>query len=360
MSLRTGLAFQMTAPVTEGTYGVAPSLSAAKFFTSPSESMKAAKNVVLGSSIFQGKLYGQASRRVVTGWSAGGQLPLEVPARGLQQWLFPMFGSYGQTPAALTQDGSTGAYKAIHAPGTLEGNSFAIQIGKPTTDNGTIEPFTYVGCKISEWELSCAKREIAKLSITIDARNELAGAGNSDPLNGSVPTLQAYTAPATGAVFHFAQMQIFTGGTVSTTAGVTSVTSPVAAGNVTSASVKHTVPLNTERYFGNNAGFKSEQLQNNVRGGTGTLAVEWLSAESRYNAFAADTPTALEMQFIGPGIGTGSDFSTLSILIPEIFFDEATPEVSGPDVVMENLPFTYLDDGVNNVIQATYWTLDTA
>jgi hypothetical protein len=359
MPLRSGLASQLTSPVAEVTYGVAPSLAAAKFSAFKSETLKLKKVTAQGIGLFQGKLHAQAARRVVTEWTVAGGIPMDLPARGLQQWLQPMFGSYGQAASALTQDLSTGAYKAVHAPGVLEGNSFCLQKGVPTADNGTIEPVTFVGCKIADWELSVKKAEIAQLVINIEARNELAGAMNSDPLNVSLPTLQAYVAPATGGVFTFLQGTLFTGGTVSTTTGVTSVASPVVAANVKECNIKYTTPLDLDRYFLGKGGFKDEPLQNGLRTITGQFIVEWLSSEQRYNAFAADTPTPLQLQFLGPAIGSGSDFSTLSILIPDVFLDDATPEVAGETVVIETVPFTGLDDGVNNVIQATYWTLDT-
>src|SRR5216683_1065913 len=240
MALRSGLAAQLTSPVAESTYGVAPSLSGAKFSAFKSETLELKKTSVQGPGLLAGKLYGQAARRVVTNWAANGAITMDTPARGLQQWLFPMFGSYGQTASALTQDLTTGAYKAVHAPGPLEGSTFCVQKGVPAADNGTVEPVTYTGCKIADWELSVKTGEIAQLVLTIEARNELAGTMNSDPLNGSLPALQAYAAPAAGSVFHFLEATLYTGGTVSTVSGVTSVTSPVIAANVLSASVKHT------------------------------------------------------------------------------------------------------------------------
>ena len=359
-ALRSGLATQLTSPVVETTFGVAPALTAAKFSAFKSETLELKKTVVQGEGLLSGKLFPQAARRVVTNWTAGGTITMDLPARGLQQWLLPMFGSYGLTPATLTEDGSTGAYKAVHAPGNLEGNSFTLQKGVPSADNGTVEPVTYVGCKISEWELSVATGEIAQLALTIEARNELAGSMNSDPLNVSLPTLQAYTAPPAGGVFTFLEATLYTGGTLSTTSGVTTVASPVAAGNVKSASIKHTVPLDLERFFLGGAGFKGEQYQNGLRNGSGQFVIEWLSSEARYDAFAADTPTPLELTFLGPAIGTGSDFSTLSILIADVFLDGESPKVGGPEVVTQTVPFSYVDDGTNNVIQATYNTLDAA
>ena len=358
MALRSGLASQLTSPVAEVTYGVAPSLAAAKFSAFKSEGLELKKTAVQGIGLFSGKLHGQAARRVVTEWTAGGPIVMDLPARGLQQWLFPMFGSYGQAKSVLTQDLSTGAYSAVHAPGPLEGNSFCLQKGVPTSDNGTIEPVAYVGCKIPEWELSVAKGEIAQLTLTVDARNELAGAMNSDPLNGSLPGLQAYVAPAAGGVFTFLEGTLFTGGTVSTTSGVSSVAAPVKAANVKSCSIKYTTPLDVERFDLGLAGFKDEQLQNALRVISGQFVVEWLSSEQRYNAFAADTPTPLELQFLGPAIGSGSDFSTFTILIPDVFLDGESPKVGGPEVVLQTVPWTGLDDGTNNPIQALYWTLD--
>lgn len=359
-TLRTGLAATWTSPVAESTYGVAPSLSGAKFTACKSDSVELKKVTVQGKGLFSGKMYPQAARRQIAGWSCGGQIPLDLPARGLQQWLFPMFGSYGQTASALTEDMATLAYKAVHAPGPLETNSFCWQKGVPAVDTGTIEPVTYVGGKISEWEISMAKDEIAQLNITTVFRNELAGAGNSDPLNGSVPSLQAYSAPAAGGVFTFLEGTLYTGGTCSTTSGVTTVASPVVAGNIRSASIKHTVPLDLDRYFAGNLGFIAEPVQNDLRMTSGQFVVEWLSAESRYNAYVQDTPTPLQLTFLGPAIGSGSDFSTLSILIPDTFLDGESPKIGGPEVVMQTVPFTGLDDGTNNPIQATYWTLDSA
>lgn len=355
--LESGLATQLCM-LDETTYGVAPALTGAKFYDFLSEGLELKKTATQGQGIHAGKLHGRAVRRVVTQWNAGGPISIELPAQSLNTLLFRMFGSYGQSLATLTQDASTGAYKAVHAPGPLEGHSFVIQKGVPSVD-GVTEPLTYVGCKLTEWEISVTKGEIAKLALTVDARNELGGTMNADPLNGSLPTLLTY-AGQPGSVFHFAQASVYTGGTPSTTSGVTTVASPVLAGNVLTANIKYTTPMNTERYFLGKAGFKAEQLQNQVRGITGSFEIEWLSSEAMYDAYAADTATTFQLQFVGPSIGSGSDFSTLSLLIPNIHLnDGASPKVGGPDIVHQTIPFTGLDDDTNNPIQATYWTVDT-
>lgn len=359
MALGSGLATQWTAPVTEATFGVVPAglATTTKFTALDSDGLELKKSAKQGTGIFAGKIAPRLARRFITGWDAGGPCVMDLPARGLQQWLFPMFGSYGQAATVLTQDGITGAYNSVHALGVMDGHSFAMQKGVPAVD-GTVEPFTYVGCKIPEWEISISEREIAKLNLTVEARNELGGNTNSDPLNGSLPGLVTYVAPVGGA-FHWSQASVFTGGTASTTSGVTSVSGATLAGNVKSASIKVTRPLDINRFFIGKAGFKDEQKQNGLCAITGQFVIEWLSTEAMYNAYLTDTPTAFQLQFLGGPIGSGSDHSTLTILCPDIFLEGETPKVPGPEVLTQTVPFTALDDDVNNVIQANYWTLDS-
>jgi hypothetical protein len=355
----SGLLTQFYGPVAEtGGYGVVPTLTGSHFYAVKGETLKSEKAKVQGQGLFYGALHPKASRRVIAGWTAGGGITLEVPTRNLQQWLFPMFGSYGQTLATLTEDASTGAYKSVHAPGPLETNYFSLQKGLTTVD-GTTEPITYNGCKITDWELSVTKEEIAELAITILARNELAGTMNSDPLNVSLPGLVSYSAPI-GSVFHWAQGTVYLGGTASTTSGLTTVSGASTAGNIRSFSIKYSTPLDADRYFLGQGGFRSEPLQNGLRSIEVNFEIEWLSSEAMLDAYYADTPTAVELSFVGPGIGTGSDKSTLQLLVPEMFLEGDPPTVDGPAVVTQKIPLTGLDDSTNNVIQATYWTVDAA
>jgi tail tube protein len=357
-NLESGLAAQWCA-LDETTYGVAPALSTAKFYVCDSDGLELKKTTKQSAGIYAGALFPTAARRVVTEYSASGPLVMDLPERSMQQWLYRMMGSYGQTPATLTQDGSTGAYKAVHAPGPLEGHSFALQKGVPAVDGGTVEPFTYTGCKVSEWEVSAQLGEIAKLNLTIEARNELAGT-NKDPLNGSVPALQAFSAPP-GSVFRWTGATVYYGGTPTTTSGVTTLASPVVAGNVKgSMNIKQTTPLDLERYSPDVAPYRNEPLQNAVRSLTGSFTVEWLSAESYYNAYAADTATSIEFQFQTVPIGTGSDIATFAIMVPNIRLEGESPKIPGPAVLTQTIPFTGLDDRVNNVCQITYNTLDAS
>jgi hypothetical protein len=473
-NLESGLAGQWCT-VDETVYGQSPSLATAKFVVAKSDTLKLKKTPKQGTGIFAGALHDTASRRVITEYSAGGTLAMELPERGMQQHLFRMLGSYGQAATVLTQDASTGAYKTVHAPGPMEGHSFALQAGRPTVDGGVVEAATYTGCKISEWEISAAMGEIADLTLTIDARNELLG-GNKDPLNASVPGLQPFAAPA-GSVFRWVGATVFYGGTPSsaplvaapaapspttatsggtvlagiyqvvttytnsqgetigstsgpvTTTGSTStitipspaaaayatnwyayvsqaggtalaatrqqaagtptligtnlvltapptstgavaqlvntagllttLTSPVVAGNIKGPiSLKYTIPYDLTRYAPDVAPFRNEPTQNGPRKIAGSATVEWLSSETYYNAYAADTATSMLYQFQTVGIGSGSDIATFSLLVPNVRLEGESPSVSGPQVLTQALPWTGLDDRVNNPLQITYWTLD--
>jgi Phage tail tube protein len=475
MALRSGLAGQWAA-IDETTYGVVPPLAAALFYAADNDSLKLKKTPKQGSGIFAGSLAPRASRRAITEYSAGGALPMDLPQRQMNPWLYRSFGSYGQAAAVLTQDASTGAYKSTHVLGALEGHSFALQKGAPTVDNGTVVPITYSGCKVSDWEIAATMGEIAKLTLTIEARNEIAGSFK-DPLNASVPGLQAFVAPP-GGVFTWVGGSVLYGGTPSTTpivaapsaptvtpagsggtvlagtyqvtvtytnvqgetvastatpvttsgsvstititspaaaayatnwyayvsqaggtalaatrqqapgsptligtnlvitapptstgavaqlvntaGATTTLTSPTVAGNIKGPiSVKCARPLDLTRYAIDVAPFRNEPIQNAVTQPSGSFGVEWLSAETYYAAYQADTATSIVYNFLGPAIGSGADFSTLSILCSNIRLDGDSPSVSGPAVLEQVVPWSVFDDAANSIIQATYWTLDS-
>lgn len=356
MAPPSGIAAQWCA-FDEATYGVSL-LTTPKFYACDSDTLKLRKVPKDGTGIYAGAQFETANRRYALEYSAGGNLPMDLPERGLQQWLFRMMGSFGQTASALTQDGVTGAYSATHAPGFLDGHSFALQAGRPDI-SGTVKPATYVGSKVSEWEISCAMGEIAKLHLTIEARNELFLAWK-DPLNASVPTLQAFTAPAGGA-FRWTGAAVHVGGTPSTTSGVTSLSAPTLAGHVKGPiSVKYQRALDLARYAPDVAPFRNEPLTNGRSNVGGSLVVEWLNTDSWTAAYQNDSATAIQYTFIAEAIGSGSDFATLDILVPNVRLNGDSPSVGGVQVLEQTVPWVARDDGTNNVIQLTYWTTDSA
>jgi tail tube protein len=359
MPIGSGIASQLIY-ANESTYGVVPASLAASAvpLEFKSETLELKKTTVQGQGLHAGGLYDRAGRRVLTNYDVNGGISMDLQSRHLNGLLFHMLGSWGQANATLTQMGSTGVYKAIHYPGNSLGHSMCFQKGVPTVD-GVTEPFTYVGCKIVDWTITVATGALAILELTIDGRNELGGAGNSDPLNGAVPALGTWVGTPGMDVFHFREAALVTG-TPSTVSNVTSLTGPTTLANVRDASIKHEIMLDVARYFLGSGGFKAEQIENNFRKISGTFTAEWLSAETMYNAFAADTSLALQLTFTGPTVGTGGGNPELfQILIPNIKLDGESPKVPGPAIITQALAFTGLDDETNNQIQVTYQSLDT-
>jgi hypothetical protein len=362
IAVGSGLATQVVAK-DEVTYGVAPSLtSGVDSFEINSETLELKKTTVQGQGLSAGKVYARTKRRVLTNYDVNGGVNLDLPTRNLGFWLRYMVGSFGQANATPTQIGTTGMYKSIHQPGAMGGHSFTLQKGVPAVD-ATVEPFTYVGCKLTSWQISVATGGLAKFTLNVDGRNELAGAGNSDPLNGSVPTLATFAMPTTGlgaSVFHFREATLLTGGTPTLTSGVVSLSGATAAANVKTCDIQHAFGYDTNRVFLNGNGFKSEQIENALRAITGSFQVEWLSSEAMYNAYAADTTTSLELTFTGAiGGTTGTNTYLLDIIIPNIKLEGESPKVPGPAVITQTANFTGLDDETTVPIQLTYQSEDS-
>lgn len=359
IAVGAGLSGQIVA-IAEGTYGVAPSLASARSYEFKSETLELKKTVVTGEGLAAGHVYQRTRRRVLTNYDVSGGIVMELPTRQLAFWAQFMVGSFGQALATPTQIGSSGIYQSYHQPGSVQGHSICIQKGVPTSDNATVEPFTEVGCKLTDWDLKVSTGAIAELTLTFDGRNELAGAGNSDPLNGSVPALATFGTPTSGlgeSVFHFREATLYSGGVPTLTAGKVTLAGETAVANVKDADIKHAMKLDSTRYFLGGNGFKSEPIENGYRAITGSLTAEWFSSEALYNAFADDTTTSLELTFVGATVSTSNYL--LDIIIPNIKFEGETPKVSGPAVVTQAMTFTGLDDETTVPIQILYQSEDS-
>lgn len=356
------MAVQETVPGGPGTYGVIPTdWSQAAAYEFKSETFALKKTTVQGQGLHAGGLYDRAKRRVLSTYAASGELTMDLPCNGLGLLLQNALGSFGQAAAAPTLvSGSTVGYQQVHNPGTLLGSSLCIQKGVPATD-GTVQAFTYSGGKITSWTITCEVNQIAEFQAEFDFRNEVAGSGNGDPLNTSVPALQVPDYPVGMQLFHFREATLYTGGTASldSSTGITTMTGQTAAAQVSKASVKHANSLDTTRFFLGSNGFKDEQIEDGFRKITGSFTSEWQSTELMYDAFSADTTTSLLLSFVGPIIDSGASYG-LEVLVPNIKLDGESPAVSGPKVVTQDVTFTGLDDEATTPIQVTYTSTDSA
>lgn len=374
MAIGAGLATQFGI-ATETTMGT--QIPVTRFLDiNPNDSLAMQKNPVQGQGLrapaagnFGSSLVERASRRVVGSWGAGGAVDFDVPFSGLGLYLEHMMGAFnpgvtgGTNNPIVTQQGVTTAWLQTYALAPLAGKTFTAQKGVPDS-TGTVNPFTYPGSKITDWELTFDLNQFAKLALTIDAWQELTPANPQGTTAGQALSTAVYT--ASQQYFHFRQALLFNSGTLSTTGGITTLGSPVVAGRVRKGNIKLTRVLDLERKFvagtggSTVAGVKGEQLENGFASITGSLDVEFSGHAAYYDVAAADTAFSLWIEFVGPIIASTYAY-TLGVLIPNCHYNAPyTPLANTAGIINHTVPFVGLDDEANNQLQIQYQSTDTA
>lgn len=318
-----------------------------RFIEFNSETLARKRDIAQGVGLRAGGLYPRGARRILVSHKATGDVTFDVPTNGLGLVLQHMLGSFATT---ATQIGTTGAWQQIHNTGPLQGKTFTAQKAAPSLVP-TVEPFTYPGCKISDWELTCQQKQIATLKLTIDAQQENTSA------DGGVNALQTASYGASTGLFAFHQGAVTTNTGTTVTGGIWTGTTPTTLATVTKIDLKGSNPLHTDRFFAGSQ-VQQEAIDNNFRAYTGSVDLEFAN-RTLYDQYRADGNTALQVSFTGAVIA-GTNKFTLSFYMPWVNFeDSATPLVAGPDVITVTVPFTVLDDGVNGAVQALYISTDT-
>lgn len=307
-----------------------------------SETLGADKVTVQGQGLRSSGLYPRASRRVVVGRNAGGDVTLDLATTGMGLLLESMLG--GTSTSAVV---SGSAYQQVHQPGTAL-KSLTVQKLVPEMVTGVLKPFTYNGCKVTSWTINFTKDGIATLTLTLDAWDEVTTTAAGTP---------SYA--ATSNVFHFGSAALLLGGTASTTSGLVSVSGGNPVAGITGGSITGSTGIRTgsdNRYLNG----KIEQGQDAWRGVSGSLNLDFISQADVVDLFEADTGATLRLTFTAAVAITGAVFPVFEVLIPRIFFDGESPKVGGPGVISLTAPFTGLDDGTNAALQIRYVTSDTS
>jgi hypothetical protein len=310
--------------------GVTPTL----FLEFLSESMSMDPTFLDSAGIRAGQRYKRVSRVIQSRKAVSGDFQIEYGTKRMGLLWKHALGSAIVTPTAIVAP----AYEQIHTPGDFRGLGLTVQVGRPEPQTATVKPFTYSGCKVSEWEFSVEDGSIPSLTLTLDGRDE-----------NTATALTAASYPAGVGIFSFANAQLKLGGTAATATGKTTITGGVAASTiVTSMTVHGTTPMATERYGLGNAGLKGQQIENDIPTITGSFAAEFNKAEL-YDAFANNTTQAVQMVLTGGAIGASVD--TLEITLPACKMKSASPQVGGPDIVSMTTEFEAYYDEVNPPIQ---------
>jgi hypothetical protein len=329
-----------------GTFGVgvestwATAVAPTRFFPFDKEGFQSKKGIMQAKSL-HGGFFNLASRRAYVKKGAIGSIDAHLFDRTLGLLFKQMFGA-----VAITGSSGVG-YTQVYTSADTTGLSFTTQVGRPMTNNSTIQAITYPGCKVTEWTLGVKAGEFSTFSVTIDSQQE--------------ETAPSYTAPSyvTSNMLVAAEASLIIGGAASTTSSVTSVSGGTTNVVCRNATIKVKNALDTDRFFLGTI-TKSEQLPNDVREITGSLTLDFQDLTTVYTAFAADTSVALQINLQGPIMSGTSNNSGINIIIPSVWWDENKFPVTGPEIIKQEITFEGLDDGTNNPIQLTYITLDSA
>jgi len=184
----------------------------------------------------------------------------------------------------------------------LTGDSLTIQVGRPAS-SGTVHPFTYAGCKISDWTIAASVGEIAKLDFSVIGMTETTATG-----------LASASYASDWEPFVFTEASLSIGGT-----SVATVRDVTLSGN---NAIERRIRLGTATSV--------QPLEIGLRSYTGTITTDF-DALTHYALFTAGTETALVQTF-----NNGTD--TL-VITSNVQFTGETPEVGGFDLLSQSLPF---------------------
>lgn len=200
----------------------------------------------------------------------------------------------------------TGPYTHTITPGDLTGKGLTIQVGRPSTD-GTVQPFTFNGCKIAGWELSSEVGGLGRVSLDVVGKD-----------------MTTATSLATASYTASNSLLSFVHGAVSLAGSSAKVRSMTISGDNA---------LEAERFFiGQDT--TSEPLEAGYRQYTGTLEMDFESLTA-YDRFRNGTEGAFSAVFTR---------STDSITIAgNVRFDgPSTPNVDGQGILGISMPIKFL------------------
>lgn len=323
MAIKTGIAAQLGVKA-ESTYGTPVTVD--RFYEFERESIQTDVGIIRAAQLGAGRFL-RNDRRKAYIRGAAGQLEFVMLNKNFGLLLEHAIGQNTVTGASANK-----THTIIPDAAALQGKSLTVQVGRPDV-GGTVRAFTYEGGKVKSWELKSAVDEPLRLVLDMDFENVLTA-----------------TALASASYVATQEMFIFTEG---------AITLNSVAQSVKSFSIKGDNMLNVARRFISNA--KKEPLVAGIVPITGTLECEFEDL-TRYAAWVAGTISAsLVLTFtLATVIPTTAAPYSLTITIDDLAYNGGTPQVGGPDVVMNLIEFEALFDGTNPMVKIEIVTSDTA
>jgi hypothetical protein len=253
----------------------------------------------------------RADQRVIRSddWTPGtkrvsGSVELELTTKNMALLFKHALG----TAAAPT---GSNPYTHVLTPGSLTGLGLTVQVGRPSSD-GTVQPFTFNGCKVSGWELGFEIDQTTRLTLDLVGKDQTTG-----------------TALATASYTSSNDLLAFTHGAI-TIAG--------SSVKVKSGTVSGENPLDTDRIFLGDTTV-SEPLENGRRNYSFDLTCEFESLTAM-NRFVNGTEAALSLAF------TRGSYSVT--LAGNVRFDTGTPALGGMEILEQPLTGKFVATGADS------------
>lgn len=276
-------------------------------------------------------------------WAPGkrdvsGDINLELQSKGCSMLLGHMLGS---APVITTPAGGATSRDHTIVPGDETGRSLTVQIGVPDS-TGTVQPYTYTGVKITDWEFALQPDGLLLVKAVVDAQNESTAIG-----------LSAASYASALEMLYWTQGQ-----------------ATIAGANVDIRDFKlmGKQTYNTGRFFlrsGATAGgpnLKKEPIANGYMEITGEMLLDFDSLV-HYNRFVNGATAAVTLLIEGSAIEAitgGTARYGLQLTLPFCRFDGSSADVKNMDVTDQPLKFKALWDGTTAPLTLRYRTTDTA
>lgn len=236
---------------------------------------------------------------------AAGDIEVEWQNKGMAWWLQHMLGAL----AAPVND-PAGVYTHVGSIATTTGDAFTLQVVRDSM------PFTYSGCKLSSWQMACGLDELLVATFGIMAKAETTA---TSAVVASYPTALRPMSFVHGSL---------------TVGGV--------ATDITSFELSCDMNLPERWFFG---GVNKEPLDQG-RTIEGTFEGEFEDSLTIYNRFVNGTEAALVLTFTSNVdiLGGAGNPYLMTITMPSVRYDGETPNVEGPEIIVQRTPFTVLND----------------
>lgn len=293
MALKSGMAAQLgvKAETTWGTF-VAPT----RFYPLISESLSEEIARLESEGIIAGQRVLRSEQWAAGNVDVAGDIQTELYQQGMGALLKACFGAVATT--------GSGPYTHTFTPGDLTDDHLSVQIGKPDVA-GTVQPFSFYGMKVPEWELSMEAGGLVTLTTSL--------AGKQLATSDALATASFGSGAATPFTFKHATAAIAGG-----------------AANVKKLTIKGTNGLDTDRRFLGSE-YRAEPLEADLRDYSGTVDLEFESL-TQYNRYRNANEVALVST-----ISAGASASLTTTM--NVRFDGATPEVDGRGIVQLSAPY---------------------